>query len=107
MNRKAGETLGKSDVFVKLAVMLFPLAGEAVRRGMMVRAFERGLLGTLLCTGNRVVDQFLIAQGNDLGQTAIIQTTAAITRPPSLEPALMLLSFSGGLIPHVLRRMRT
>ncbi len=69
MNRKAGDELGKSDVFVKLAVMLFALAGEAVRRGMMVRAFERGLLGILLYTGNRVVDQFLIAQGNDLGQT--------------------------------------
>ncbi|MEI7700022.1 MAG: hypothetical protein WCK86_09510 [Planctomycetia bacterium] len=69
MNRKAGDTLGKSDLVVKLAVMLFPFAGEGVRRGMIVRAFEWGLLGTLLCIGNRVVDQFLIAQGNDLGQT--------------------------------------
>jgi hypothetical protein len=70
MSVKAGNELGQSDVLMKLAVMLLPLAEEAVRRGMMVRAFEHGLLGGLLCTGNRVVDHFPIAQGNGkLGET--------------------------------------
>lgn len=70
MSMTTGDELGKSDVFVKLAVMLFPLAEEAVRQGMTMKEFERGLLGGLLCTGKRVVDQFLIAQGDgDLGET--------------------------------------
>ena len=35
-----------------------------------MKEFERELLGGLLCTGKRVVDQFLIAQGDgDLGET--------------------------------------
>jgi hypothetical protein len=71
MSMTTGDELGKSDVFVKLAVMLFPLAEEAVRQGMTMKEFERGLLGGLLCTGKRVVDQFLIAQGDgNLGETA-------------------------------------
>ena len=70
MSMTTGDELGKSDVFVKLAVMLFPLAEEAAQQGMTMKEFERGLLGGLLCTGKRVVDQFLIAQGNgDLGET--------------------------------------
>lgn len=70
MSMTTADELGKSDVFVKLAVMLFPLAEEAVRQGMTMKEFERGLLGGLLCTGKRVVDQFLIAQGDgDLGET--------------------------------------
>lgn len=70
MSMTTGDELGKSDVFVKLAVMLFPLAEEAVRQGMTMKEFERGLLGGLLSTGKCVVDQFLIAQGNgDLGET--------------------------------------
>lgn len=71
MSMTTGDELGKSDVFVKLAVMLFPLAEEAVRQGMTMKEFERGLLGGLLWTGRRVVDQFLIAQGDgNLGETA-------------------------------------
>lgn len=70
MSMTTGDELGKSDVFVKLAVMLFPVAEEAVRQGMTMKEFERGLLGGLLRTGKRVVDQFLIAQGDgDLGET--------------------------------------
>ena len=70
MSMTTGDELGKSDVLVKLAVMLFPLAEEAVRQGMTMKEFERGRLGGLLCTGKRVVDQFLIAVGNgDLGET--------------------------------------
>lgn len=65
------DELGKSDVFVKLVAMLFPLAEEAARPGMTMKKFEPGLLGGLLCTGNRVADQVLIAQENDgLGETA-------------------------------------
>ena len=71
MSMATGDELGKSDLFVKLAVMLFPLAEEAVRQGMTMKEFERGLLGGLLCTGRNVVDQFLIAQGDgDLGENA-------------------------------------
>lgn len=71
MSMTTGEELGKSDVFVKLAVMLFALAEEAVRQGMTMKEFERGLFGGLLCTGKRVIDQFLMAQGDgDLGLTA-------------------------------------
>jgi len=70
MSMTTGDELGKSDVFVKLAVLLFPLAEEAVQQGMTMKEFERGLFGGLLCTGKRVIDQFLIAQGDgDLGQT--------------------------------------
>ena len=53
MSMTTGDDLGNSDVFVKLAVMLFPLAEEAVRQGMTMKKFERGLFGGLLCTGNR------------------------------------------------------
>ena len=71
MSMTSGDELGKSNVFVTLAVALFPLAEEAMRQGMTMKEFERGLLGGLLCTGKRVVDQFLIAQGDgDLGETA-------------------------------------
>jgi hypothetical protein len=52
MSMTNGDELGKSDVFVKLAVMLFPLAEEAVRRGMTMKEFERGLLGGLRFTGD-------------------------------------------------------
>lgn len=70
MSMTTGDELGKSDVFVKVAMALFPLAEEAMRQGMTMKEFERGLLGGLLCTGKRVVDQFLIAQGDgDLGET--------------------------------------
>lgn len=99
------DELGKSDVFVKLVAMLFPLAEEAARPGMMVGAFEGGLLGILLCAGNHVVGQFLSLRETTSVRRSIIQTTVAMARPPSVEPALMLLSSSGGLIPHVLRRM--
>ena len=72
MSMTTGDELGKSNAFVQLAVTLFPLAEEAARQGMTMKEFERGLLGGLLCTGRRVVDQFLIAQGDgDLGETAI------------------------------------
>ncbi len=53
MSMTTGDELSKSDVFVKLAVLLFPLAEEAVRQGMTMKEFERGLLGGLLCTGKR------------------------------------------------------
>jgi hypothetical protein len=57
-------------VFVKLAVMLSPLVEEAVRQGLTIKEFERGLFGGLLCTGRQVIKQFLIAQGDgDLGET--------------------------------------
>lgn len=72
MSMTTGDELGKSDVFLKVAAALFPLAEEAMRQGMTMKEFERGLLGGLLSTGKRVVDQFLIAQGKgDLGETAI------------------------------------
>ena len=72
MSMTTGDELGKSDVFVKLAVTLFPLAEEAMRQGMTMKEFESGLFGGLLCTGKCVLDQFLIAQGDgDLGETTI------------------------------------
>jgi len=65
-----GDELGKSDVFVKLAVMLCPLVEEAVRPGMVIKEFERGLFGELLSTGRHMIDQFLVAQGaGDPGKT--------------------------------------
>lgn len=65
-----GDELGKSDVFVKLAVILSPLIEEAVRQGMVIKGFERGLFGGLLSTGRHMIDQFLLAQGDgDLGET--------------------------------------
>jgi hypothetical protein len=71
MSMTSGDELSKSNVFVTLAVALLPLAEEAMRQGMTMKEFERGLLGGLLCTGKQVVDQFLIAQGDgDLGETA-------------------------------------
>lgn len=70
MSMTTGVELGKSDVFVKLAVTLSPLVEEAVRQGITIKEFERGLFGGLLCTGRQVINQFLIAQGNgDLGET--------------------------------------
>ena len=67
---KTGDELGKSVVLVTLAVMLFPITAESVRQGLTVKEFERGLRGGLLCTGNRVLDQLLVAQGQcDLGKT--------------------------------------
>lgn len=72
MSMTSGDELGKCDVFLKVAAMLFPLADEAMQQGMTMKEFERGLLGGLLCTGKRVVDHFLTAQGTgDLGETAI------------------------------------
>jgi hypothetical protein len=70
MSMTSGDQLGKSDVFVNLVVMLFPLVEEAVRQGMTLKEFECGLLRALLSTGRQVVDRFLIAQGDgDLGET--------------------------------------
>jgi len=70
MSMTTGDELGKSDVFVKLAVKLSPLVEEAVRQGSTIKEFERGLFGGLLCTGRQVINQFLIAQGvGDLGET--------------------------------------
>ena len=43
-----------------------------MRQGMTMKEFEHGLLGGLLCTGKRVVDHFLMAQGDgNLGEMAI------------------------------------
>ena len=65
-----GDELGKSDVFVKLAVMLSPLVEEAVRQGMVIKELERGLLGGLLSTGRHMINQFLLVQGvGDPGET--------------------------------------
>lgn len=70
MSMTSGEDLGKSELFQKVAMMLLPLAEEAARDGRSLREFETGLLGGLLSTGKRVVDQFLSAQGKgDLGKT--------------------------------------
>ena len=57
-----GNELSKSDVFVKLAVMLSPLTEEAVRQGMVIKELERGLFGGSLSAGRQVIDQFLVAQ---------------------------------------------
>ncbi len=38
-----GVELGKSDVFVKLAVRLSPLVEEAIRQGITIKEFERRL----------------------------------------------------------------
>ncbi len=85
MSMTTGDELSKSDVFVKLAVMLFPLAEEAVRQGMTMKEFVRGLLGGLLCTGKRMIDQFLIAQRDGgLGQTAA--HPAASSDDQTIEP---------------------
>lgn len=70
MSMTNGAELGKSDLFLKIANLLLPLAEEAVRVGMSLREFEIGTLGGLLCTGKRVVDHFLSAQGDgDLGES--------------------------------------
>ena len=45
MSMTIGDELGKSDVFVKLAVMLSPLIEEAVRQGITMNEFERRLFG--------------------------------------------------------------
>ena len=72
MSMTTGEELGKCDVFMKVAVSLFPLAEEAMQQGMTVKEFERGLLGGLLSTGKLVTDRFLISQGDgDLGETTV------------------------------------
>ena len=41
MSMTNAEELGKSAVFVKLAVMLSPLVEEAVRQGMAIMELER------------------------------------------------------------------
>jgi hypothetical protein len=53
MSMTTGEELGKSDVFVKPAVTLSPLVEEAVRVGITIQEFERGLFGGLRCPENR------------------------------------------------------
>ena len=58
----AGNELSKSDVFVKLAVMLSPLLEEATRQGMVIKKLERGPFGGFLSAGRQVIDQFLVAQ---------------------------------------------
>ena len=40
-------------MLVQLAVPLFRLSREAARQGMTMREFDRGLLGGLLCIGQR------------------------------------------------------
>ncbi len=45
-----GDELCKSDVFMEIAVSLFPLAEVAVRQGMTLKEFEGGMLGGLLST---------------------------------------------------------
>jgi hypothetical protein len=40
MSMTSGDQLGKFDVVVDLAVMLFPLVDEAVRPGMTWKALE-------------------------------------------------------------------
>gem|GEM_PF-2541699 len=57
-----GNELSKSDVFVKLAVMLSPLIEEAVRQGLVIKELECGLFGGSLSAGRQVIDQFLVAQ---------------------------------------------
>ncbi len=86
MSMTRGEELGKSDVFMKVPVSLFPLAEEAMEQGMTVKEFERGLLGGLLSTGKLVTDRFLISQGDgDLGKT--IEHPAAGTATPDYDEA--------------------
>jgi len=75
MSMTTGDELGKSDVFVKLAVMLSPLIEEAVRQGMVIKEFERGLFGGLLSTGRHMIDQFLVAQGNGDGSEVVQRET--------------------------------
>jgi len=72
MSMTTAEELGKSDIFVKLAVTLSPQIEEAVRQGMVIKEFERGLFGGLLSTGRHMIDQFLVAQGDgDPGETTV------------------------------------
>ena len=49
MSMTIGVQQGKSDMFVKWAVMLFPPAEEAVRQGMTMNEFESEPFGGLLC----------------------------------------------------------
>jgi hypothetical protein len=73
-----GDELGKSDVFVKVAVMLSPRIEEAVRQGIAIEEFEHGLLRGWLCAGKQVIDQSLIAKGNgDLGGTTLPPTESS------------------------------
>lgn len=72
MGMTTGDELGESDVFVKLAMTLSPLAEEAVQQSMTVKEFDCGLFGGLLCTGRPLIDQFLITLGvSDLGETTV------------------------------------
>jgi len=57
-----GNELSKSDVFVKLAVMLSPLIEEAARQGTVIKEPGRGQFGGFLSAGRQVIDQFLVAQ---------------------------------------------
>ncbi len=56
MSMTTGDELSKSNVFLKVAMALMPLAEEAARQGMSMKEFERGLLGGLLCTGKLVAN---------------------------------------------------
>ena len=49
MSMAIGVQQGKSDMFVKWAVMLFPTAEEAVRHGMTMNEFESEPFGGWLC----------------------------------------------------------
>jgi hypothetical protein len=76
-----GDEFGKSDVFVKVAVMLSPLIQEAVRQGIAIEEFEPGLLRGLLGAGKQVIDQSLIAKENgDLVGTTLPPTESSNDR---------------------------
>jgi len=62
MSMTTAEELSKSDVLVKLAVMLSPLIEEAARQGMVIKEPGRGLFGGFLSAGRQEIDQFLVAQ---------------------------------------------
>ena len=85
MSMTTGDELGKSDVFMKIALSLFPLAEEAVRQGMTLKEFEGGMLGGLLSTGKLVTDRFLVSQGDgDLGETIVHPAVGSVS-PESQE----------------------
>ena len=83
MSMTTGDELGKSDMFMKFAVSLFPLAEEAVRQGMTLKEFEGGMLGGLLSTGKLLTDRFLVSQGDgNLGETIMHPTAGGGSPEP-------------------------
>ena len=83
MSMTTGDELGKSDMFMKFAVSLFPLVEEAVRQGMTLKEFEGGMLGGLLSTGKALTDRFLLSQGDgNLGDTIVHPTAGGASPEP-------------------------